>query len=1351
MIPVFEQIIFERGWSDPTNDKGIAQIMGNIEARLSRRLPQGVEFSLTTLQKKSIAHPKFWREWGEYSDVEHLVVQGATSAGKTLLSELNILDTLQHGQKAVVLVPLKAMVHERTEHFRQDMLIGEKYEVYGASSDHMENDERLINGYYDVAVIVYEKFFSMLSQGSAKIMDRCGLLVVDELSMLSKEQRGPKLEMVLEIIREKYPETRIMCLATCDCSTQKICQWLRVPEPIISTARPVPLEEHILQLDGIGVFRLIPADHEIEHEAPERQNEKIEVPGYRSDWRIPQKKKALLQAVIRKIYMRTPNARLLIFVGSQSDAVDIARFLRESTLEWFPQIPNNVANEEYTDFLKKVNACDRDEGQAELIEHLLPHGIAYHHAGISTTLREVIEEEFQKPESPVKAIVATETLTVGVNMPFDAMIMISNEVPRGVGRRVPLTMQEYRNYIGRAGRLGQNNRPGETYLFVENLEDMIRYWNSFYNREEISSALTKATEKELAPYYLSLLTNRVGSTGMTGTNFTARQLQGLFDISLSKVCSIRKNFSPSVLYDNLYDAYLASKSNARPKGQNAVSVTDSYAVSTFGNHIAPYALSIDTCINIYWFFYEGYKHGGFPNGISQQDIESDRYLLDILYHVCRHAEIATSSSLTYPKDDQRPDRSFRAKNLVLQQLRKILSERDKDGKPCYVLWCEGCSESMKEENELWLLTHRINLPDEVDILQAAQRAVLLFYWTQGRTVKEIKENTKFHLFTKVISGDIERTAEVVSFHLDAIYKCLISARTPGGESVCATQEALNAFYALQTRVKYGMPRDLVQLANKHIYGLDRTRLLNLKKNADQRNLSPIQYLYLTSGSQLRSNLTLTQQTQLLQALERRGNVREFDTLMEIVSKDAGTNLTSESDECLRTIAAWDGTNPGELYDGLKALLKNDAFKSTRISTDGDIHCVSWIFGERELCLGLLEKNQTPESERRIKGFFQENGTMPRLIIVPSKDNDAWDTHDTESAVQNYRCTALLDTTFLAMILANTIRIDLGGGFELFEFLTDARGIYTKYEYKYFSLANYIRHNTDDTDRPAFRLVCASSGEVDTSISELKISLSKTKDLQNYEILPWGSQLDSDNYSFVDCPTIILLKREQITRSESLTKFIYLMRQQDFENCLLLLDSESAEQTWNSPECLEGSGCNAWNTQFNKIQKVLVSDTQDAVQIIRDFVSSWSYKGFLIGISYAHFDAQPPECRSDVDKLTNLVKSLAEEYGEHRILFDQLPTASKLFPVNGGERSLAAYETCKLYLILWNYWTKESKNCEKERNVIFRKCKDGAASCMYLQSGQPSDPRVPQPHFSNKLTEDSVSLLQDIREELRKLS
>ena len=1338
MIDAFKSIIEQRGW-----DSARASMMERIEARLSRRLPAGHSFSLTEFQKKAIGDPRFFQDQSEGADVCNLVVQGATSAGKTLLSELNILDTVVPNQRsAIVLVPLKAMVHERTEQLRRDM--GEHYNVYGSSSDHMEYDELIINGDYDIAVIVYEKFFSMLSQGSAQnVMKRCGLLVVDELSMLSREQRGPKLEMALEVVRGNYPDTRIMCLATCDCSTEKICEWLNIPEPIISSARPVALEEHIIEWNGQGIWRMIPANHDSfsADTMPERQTESIEIPGYRRDWTPKEKKRNLLLALLERMYAETPDAKLLVFTGSKSDAASTAHYLKSHAPSHFPSIDASI-RADYGDFLEKVNRCDRDEEQTDLISALLPYGIAYHHAGISGSLRELIEEEFQNPDSPLKAIVATETLTVGVNMPFDAIIMLDSTVPRGSGTLVPLTMQEYRNFIGRAGRLGQSNRSGQSYLLVENTADRDFYWNSYCNREEVGSALTDATEDELAPYYLSLLANRVGLGNQSGTSFTTEQIQRLYDSSLSRLCGKRKKpFSPQELYNKLYLGWLASEqapaTTATPFGRQAagapVPTDPGYALEAFGKHMAPYAFSIDTCTRIHGLFYEGYQNGGLPIGVSKDDINADRYLLDILYRICYHSEIRNASFLAFPKDDRNPEKLYKAKRLVLEQLDRLLTASDSFPYHCD-LW------SNDNKSPLWCLHNQQNLPDESVMLETAMRAILLYYWTRGLTVSEIKEITHFKEFTKIIHGDIERLAEVASFHLSAIYKCLSTAT-----GVCPDADAIAAWYSLHARVKYGMPIELVKLANKHIHGLDRSKLLAMNKEAIRRGLTPTQFLYMTGPSQIQGYMTPHQQAHLMQALERRNKVNQFDTLMEILSKETGSVLSSADKDNLEAVAYWDGSDTA-LYRKLRSVLKSEAFKGLRISTDGESYCMLLESSEIRITIGILTHSYSPEIKENIRDFFEYNGSCPHILLVP----ESFDERQIEEALRHFHCDAVVTNTFLSLVLATTVMAELGNADTIVRFLADARGVFTKSDRRYFSPSHYIKPDTD-SQAPTLRILCGSSADAYTrgvlKIEELKSALSRTEDLCRYEILPWGSELRSNN-AFCDCPTIILLERNHIARSNSLGEFLCKMRSQNFENCLLILDSPAAEAAWNDPTNHDSTPYLPWNNQYSTITKHVAADIDDAVQRIRRFVSEWRAQDYLIGISYAHYESDHRDAAAEWKTDDQLIEMLASElravYGEHRILFDRFTPARELFDRSRArDESLAAYKRCRFFLILWNYWTKENGNCAKEREAITECVCHGNVAYRYLQTGRPNDPLAPDSEFPLRLSERDIPHIVDI--------
>lgn len=1344
-----EECIVKRGWN---KNVGIIQSLEKMRLRIRNRMPDG-NFKLTKLQQKAIDTPGFWRDW-DSDDPQNTMIQGSTSAGKTLLAELAILDTLAHEQRTIFLVPLKSMVNERKKQFSHDM--NSYFEVCAASSDYMEYDERLIRGEdYDIAVIVYEKFFAMLSQGNQQIMKNCGLLVVDEMAMLAKEQRGPKLELAVEIVRRNHLDTRILCLATSDCNTDKVCQWLNIDNEhrIFSAARPVALQEHLVLLNGEGQYRNIPADSEdVEGKDTLSVGEKelIKVPGYQREWKADDKKLKLLKVIIEQLLGMDSMSRILIFVSSQAEAAKIASFLAETLTHLLPLFAEKSRESAYDDFLQKLSSCEEDEGQINLIQKLVPHAIAYHHAGLSTTLRELIEEEFSRDNSLLRIIVATETLTIGVNMPFDAMIMMTNKVPRGVGVPVALSQQEYRNYIGRAGRLGLSNTTGITYIILEDQKSLTYYWNSYGSREEIESALASPKLKEaqwaayLAPYFLSLLmdSNRNG--------FTLDDLHTLYRESLTYVCANGRAFDAEKLYESLWNAYLANKITSSGKGRGR-GASEEYEIEQFGKHMAPYAFSLDTCIDIYEKFYYGKAHHGLPENITGKDIDNDKYLLDILYHVCRHQEVENSSVITYPKDDHNPTRLLRAKKCVIQQLSTILREEDSDGNRCYRLWGET------DQNDLYRFMNDINLGNEDRIAEAALRAVLLFYWTKGKAVRNIPNISSFRSFTKVTAGDIERLAEVVSFHVDAIWRCL---STFSGMN----EDVVDSFYKLQCRIKYGMSWDLVRLANKHVHGLDRNRLLQMEVAAKKNDMRPVDYLYYESAEVLDKFLTRAQRNSLMEALEQRGEANEYNSLMEIVSKDAGSQMTSLQKEGIDQIYNFDSGDAGDLYSAIRDTVNDNVLlPSISVYTDGTPDRIIWQGKSEEIIIGILTDLNDTAKISEIRDYFssrQKSGKQCILLACRRGDTNSWYS-DLSSVAHQIGSQTVFDNEFLAMILANTILKDFDKADPITAFFKDARGVYTNGEYKYYSPENYLE-NVKRVDEADLYFLCNKSRRAysnrDINIHDLQTQLAKEDKELSVSVLSWGTGLEYIGEDVFNKPVVILLEREMITRSQSLFTFIYMLENKTrFRNCLLILSSDDAKRKWNehgSVGTQTVGECN-WRANFCGIDNVVIHDTNSAAKSIIDYCRyTWKPNHFLIGVSYAHEDSYNDEDRSDFYSdnmlLKQVVDQLRQNYGEHQILFDQFKKANELFERNcAREESLIAYRTCKVYIILWNTFTINNDNCQKEREVIFECCKGNKARYFYLCPSKAPDP--PESDFALSLNNNQIqTIVDEIKKALEEL-
>ena len=129
------------------------EIAERIEKRLSN--DGKIKYELTDLQKKAFSSDYLWCDDEKQSNI---IIQGATSSGKTLVTEVmmaNYLEWAGARNHVICLVPLKAMVTEKIRHITEDL--GENRNIVGSSSDYQENDEDILNGNFEVAVIVYEK------------------------------------------------------------------------------------------------------------------------------------------------------------------------------------------------------------------------------------------------------------------------------------------------------------------------------------------------------------------------------------------------------------------------------------------------------------------------------------------------------------------------------------------------------------------------------------------------------------------------------------------------------------------------------------------------------------------------------------------------------------------------------------------------------------------------------------------------------------------------------------------------------------------------------------------------------------------------------------------------------------------------------------------------------------------------------------------------------------------------------------------------------------------------------------------------------------------------------------------
>ncbi|MCX5695999.1 MAG: DEAD/DEAH box helicase [Candidatus Omnitrophica bacterium] len=382
-------------------------------------------------------------------DGEHIVVSAPTSSGKTMIGELAALKNVLERKRAIFLFPLKALVNDKFRHFTlayQDFGI----KTIRATGDSTSDDILpLMRGQYDICLMTYEKF-SALVLGNPHILEQVGTVVIDEVQMIADESRGVNLEFILTLLkmrRRQGIEPQLIALSAVIGDTNGLERWLNA-RLLKRTERPIPLDEGVLRLDGS--FRFISAEDGKEavitrHIVPEFRK------GSSQDLIIP---------LVRKLV--SEGKSVIVFRETRGEARGCALYLAEtlglapaqSVLDMLPNGDPSLSSQRLRD--------------------ALAGGTAFHISDLDTEERLLIEEQFRASPTALKVISATTTLAMGVNTPAEAVVIAGLMHP---GNK-PYSIAEYKNIIGRAGRLGFTKK-GTSYVIAQDGNEEYQVWRNY--------------------------------------------------------------------------------------------------------------------------------------------------------------------------------------------------------------------------------------------------------------------------------------------------------------------------------------------------------------------------------------------------------------------------------------------------------------------------------------------------------------------------------------------------------------------------------------------------------------------------------------------------------------------------------------------------------------------------------------------------------------------------------------------------------------------------------------------------------------------------------------------------------
>jgi replicative superfamily II helicase len=385
----------------------------------------------------------------------HIIVSAPTSSGKTMIGELASLKCILEGKKALFLLPLKALVNDKLRQFTKiySPLGFKTIEATGESDD----ISPLLKGQYDICLLTYEKFLAVIL-GNPHVLEQVGTVVVDEVQMIADKSRGANLEFLLTLIRMRRKdgiEPQIIALSAVIGDTNGLEGWLDA-NLLKREERPVPLDEGIISSNGH--FRFLTSDTNEEKSIPNLIKPIYSGKNSSQDIVIP---------LVRKIIQ--DGGQVIIFREITGETWGCANYLAE-----------NISLPPAQEALSKLPSGDPSSASNRLKE-CLQRGTAFHNSHLDREERLVIEESFRARE--LKVIAATTTLAMGINTPASDVIIVGLYHPDG-----PYSIAEYKNIVGRAGRLGYSNR-GTSYLISKELRNEHHYWKNYISGkpEDISS------------------------------------------------------------------------------------------------------------------------------------------------------------------------------------------------------------------------------------------------------------------------------------------------------------------------------------------------------------------------------------------------------------------------------------------------------------------------------------------------------------------------------------------------------------------------------------------------------------------------------------------------------------------------------------------------------------------------------------------------------------------------------------------------------------------------------------------------------------------------------------------------
>ncbi|KAL7246414.1 hypothetical protein ACSBR2_001504 [Camellia fascicularis] len=388
---------------------------------------------------------------------ESVLVSAHTSAGKTAVAEYAIAMAFRDKQRVIYTSPLKALSNQKYRELNQEF-----------SDVGLMTGDVTLSPNASCLVMTTEILRGMLYRGS-EVLKEVSWVIFDEIHYMKDRERGVVWE---ESIIFLPPAIKMVFLSATMSNATEFVEWIcnlhKQPCHVVYTDfRPTPLQHYVFPMSGSGLYLVVDENEQFREDnfmklqdtftkQKQKQCDGNKSANAKASGRISRGGNASGGSDIYKIVkmiMERKFQPVIIFSFSRRECEQHAMSM--SKLDFNTPEEKDVVEQVFQNAILCLNEEDRNLPAIELMLPLLHRGIAVHHSGLLPIIKELVELLFQ--EGLVKALFATETFAMGLNMPAKTVVFTSVKKWDGDSHRY-IGSGEYIQMSGRAGRRGKDER-----------------------------------------------------------------------------------------------------------------------------------------------------------------------------------------------------------------------------------------------------------------------------------------------------------------------------------------------------------------------------------------------------------------------------------------------------------------------------------------------------------------------------------------------------------------------------------------------------------------------------------------------------------------------------------------------------------------------------------------------------------------------------------------------------------------------------------------------------------------------------------------------------------------------------